>query len=297
MNWEVLVVDMLTSERTWGTKRNPSPSQHFHNWQATRISYTTSTQNPLTDFSAQMTDAQCLVACQSPSLLTQTGVTATLQGAINMMQAMKDVVDFIERHYDLFRHTLPGSPRSSFQFLVLGSYPAHIRMVQMGLQTAIRYNDIDIFHKDQDFARYIAGKPSKHLSTERGRKELKAVQYVPFRTNMDINYACLSTAADLKARVADADINGVAIGVLVTLNFSNMRSEGLVIESAAFKEFLQTQALAICDFRSLVKPRNALTSLVRLLHKGQQSNPMVVQPPDTDIVDMCHGRAIGPEHV
>ena len=165
------------------------------------------------------------------------------------------------------------------------------------MQNPIPYNDIDIFHKDIDFARYIAGKPFKPLSTEQGRKELKAVQYVRFQPHMDINYVCLSSTADLQARVHESDINAVAIGVLVTLNWITWQRKGRLIESAPFTQFLQTQTLAMCDFRSLVKPKNALASLVRLLHKAQQSNLRVLRPSDVDIVNMCHGRAIGPEHV
>lgn len=158
---------------------------------------------------------------------------------------MKDVVDFVEKHYQRFRHDVPETNRSSFRFLVLGSYPAHIRMVQMNLPNPIRYNDIDIFHQDIDFARYIAGKSFKPLSTERGRKELKAVQYVPFRPDMDMNYVCLGTTANLEGRVHDADINGVAIGVLVTLNFLIRWREGRVIETAPFQQFLYTQTCAM----------------------------------------------------
>ena len=36
---------------------------------------------------------------------------------------------------------------------------------------------------------------------------------------------------------------------------------------------------------------------MRLLHKGQQSNFRVERPSDDDILEMCHGRALGPEHV
>ena len=70
-----------------------------------------------------------------------------------MMDAMKDVVDFVEEHYQRFRKDVPETNRSSFKFLVLGSYPAHIRMMQRNMQNPIPYNDIDIFHKDIDFAR------------------------------------------------------------------------------------------------------------------------------------------------
>ena len=153
------------------------------------------------------------------------------------MDLMKDVVDFVAEHYDRFRRHAPGCLRNSFQFLVLGSYPAHVRMVQMNLQNPIRYNDIDIFHKDYDFARYIAGKPFKPGRTERGRKELKAVQYVPFRPDMDFNYVCLRSTASLEGRVFEADINAVAIGVLVTLDFLTSSREGRTIESTAFQQF------------------------------------------------------------
>ena len=98
------------------------------------------------------------------------------------------------------------------------------------MQNPIPYNDIDIFHKDIDFARYIAGKPFKPLSTEQGRKELKAVQYVRFQPHMDINYVCLSSTADLQARVHESDINAVAIGVLVTLNWIKWQRKGHLIE-------------------------------------------------------------------
>eukprot|EP00440_Ansanella_granifera_P060935 gb/GFBE01066050.1/.p1 GENE.gb/GFBE01066050.1/~~gb/GFBE01066050.1/.p1 ORF type:complete len:344 (+),score=56.43 gb/GFBE01066050.1/:1-1032(+) len=217
------------------------------------------------------------------------------------IDTIQDVCHFVIEHHKRFRQTM-GVPRSTFQFLIIGSYPAHVKMAELSLPNPIKYNDIDIMHKDEEFARFIAGKEPELRQRRKGQKhreaeELRAVQYVPFREDMEINYVCLNATDPLEARIVAADINGVAVGFLVTVNYQTGQCEHRWVASRDFQDFLRTQTLAACNFRSLAKPKNALTTLIRLLCKAQESNINVVVPADQDIVDMCHGRAINLETI
>eukprot|EP00927_Polykrikos_kofoidii_P037869 TRINITY_DN32073_c0_g1_i1.p1 TRINITY_DN32073_c0_g1~~TRINITY_DN32073_c0_g1_i1.p1 ORF type:complete len:513 (+),score=42.28 TRINITY_DN32073_c0_g1_i1:183-1541(+) len=170
-------------------------------------------------------------------------------------------------------------------------------MVAAQLPNPIRYSDIDIFHTDEEFARFIAGKEActeKSRTTKvqkRKHQQFKAIQYVPYRDGVDINYVCIESGGSLRSHIENADINGVKIGCLITYS-STRRVTSQWILPPEFKMFLASQTLAACDFTALVKPRNALTTLIRLLHKSQLSNLRCEVPTDEVIIRMCHGRAI-----
>lgn len=214
------------------------------------------------------------------------------------------VCSFVVNDYRRFQAQTGGW--STFEFLVFGSYAAHIKMLELGFPNPVVFNDIDVMHMDEEFSNYIAGKdvasllskkPKKSALGKDLKKELKAIQYVPFNGKFEINYVCVRTATSLEARVAEADINCVAVGCV--MNFNNMTGSLTArwIETSAFRAFLMTNIIAPCSFLTLSKPRNALSTLVRLLHKAQQSKLRCAVPTDSDITSMCHGRSISLETI